>query len=61
MIWLVIMSDLRKKIHAQIMARDQPVDMFEVSRTTVYNVKKLFMESGDFKQRPSPGRPRTAI
>jgi hypothetical protein len=57
------MSELRQKIVTRILAGDRPVDIaknFGIARSTVYNAKKLYDESGDFTQRYSKnGRPKT--
>ena len=57
------MSELRKKIVARIEAGDKPMNIaksFGVARSTVYNVYKLYKDTGDYaKQSGNAGRPRS--
>ena len=56
------MSELREKIYARILAGNRPQDIdrnFGVARSTVYNVKKLYDETGSFAKRQNGSRPRS--
>ncbi len=47
------MKDLRKCIYVKIEAGDRPAHIakqFGMHRSTVYSVKKLYEETGDFSQ-----------
>ena len=56
------MDELRRRIHARLLAGDSPTDVakqFSVSRSTVYRTKDLFAATGGYAQRPIPGRPKS--
>ena len=56
------MSELCEKIYGRILTGNRPHDIahnFGVARSTVYNVKKLFEETGSFAKRQNGGRPRS--
>ncbi len=55
-------KDLWKRIYMRIEAGDWPAHIakqFGMHRSTIYSVKKLYEETGNFSQRPSSGRPRS--
>ncbi len=57
------MSELHVRIILWIEAGDKPekvANRFQVALSTVYNVKKLFKETGGFDKHAKGGRPRTA-
>ncbi len=57
------MSELRQKILERISAGDSPTAIakrFNVSHVTIYNVKKVFEDTGSVENCPRSGRPRTA-
>lgn len=57
------MDELRRRVIEDLSAGIKVTDImakFRIARSTVYNIKKLYDETGGYKKRENGGRPRTA-